>query len=670
MPHPTLHINMTQLHPIHTIYNLARLAKGTLIAISNKRINPKQIEMNWDDFEIISFDLFDTLIAWRVELGQKILLPALDSLHLEPTIREMTPSKRRLIWKHSRDAINRFLTTNGYDPVSPFNSVLAEFLHTIGIQDEDGHIKDQIIKLEIARITRMTTPLTSGLSLLNLALSRGKKVVITSDMHYSGAFLTEVSKLHGLLPVDEIYVSSDFGFSKFRGGLFRVLLEKEKVPPERVLHIGDNLWADVVSARAEGIQAVHMKVPHLGPDSAYSAGMRRVGSILARFAHILLLEAQARDKRHLAFASRDGYLLRLVVRRLMRCCPTLPQCRTSYVFFSRRAVSLPARRTFGPEVVQNLIRIRGGRPPLRRFLAQHDLEDAGLSLPSDEGLEGVRTLLRDKDSLARIAAIRERRTRLLADYLKGAGLWGESEVALVDIGWQGSTQCALNEAFGGETDWRPLDGFYLGRWNGCDTDALALGILGDGRRPHSLMESAPWQAALLLEALCRAPHATVTGYEAINGRIRPQLGAAQAPGEGDVETRRRQRQLWAGVLAAVDEYASTLEDGPWRVQSIRRQAQRDLLGLAFHPTPEELHCFGTMVHTEGDSEGWSLPLIIPIQSRFLVGEWRRGLSSAWKGGFMTVAGGWPLAAMYRIAESVLLRFPDLRFWIQRRVLGD
>ena len=51
-------------------------------------------------------------------------------------------------------------------------------------------------------------------------------------------------------------VSSRVGYEKPHPGIFRHALELAGVPPEAVIHVGDNLNADVAGARAVGIEPV------------------------------------------------------------------------------------------------------------------------------------------------------------------------------------------------------------------------------------------------------------------------------------------------------------------------------------------------------------------------------------------------------------------------------
>ncbi len=55
---------------------------------------------------------------------------------------------------------------------------------------------------------------------------------------------------------DFLAVSSRIGYEKPHPGIFRHALELAAVPPEAVIHVGDNVNADVAGARGVGIQPV------------------------------------------------------------------------------------------------------------------------------------------------------------------------------------------------------------------------------------------------------------------------------------------------------------------------------------------------------------------------------------------------------------------------------
>ncbi len=82
---------------------------------------------------------------------------------------------------------------------------------------------------------------------------RGEPVIYTTDMYLPEAFLREILVREGLWREgDRLYLSCLQGVGKNRG-LFRLILERENLPSEELLHTGDNREADLVAPQRERI---------------------------------------------------------------------------------------------------------------------------------------------------------------------------------------------------------------------------------------------------------------------------------------------------------------------------------------------------------------------------------------------------------------------------------
>ncbi len=85
----------------------------------------------------------------------------------------------------------------------------------------------------------------------------GKPVVFVSDMYLSGAdvrrILVAVVPALADLP---LFVSADVGLTKRHGHLFAHVAAALDLPPDAVLHVGDNPHADVLRAREAGFRTL------------------------------------------------------------------------------------------------------------------------------------------------------------------------------------------------------------------------------------------------------------------------------------------------------------------------------------------------------------------------------------------------------------------------------
>jgi FMN phosphatase YigB (HAD superfamily) len=172
-----------------------------------------------DNADVVSFDIFDTLLI------RKKLIPT-DVFYFGGE----DFAKARIL-------AERQLYAEGKNPTifDIYNGFPSEFTP----EDE--------IKAELKTLL----PRTEVIKCLEYAKSCGKEVFVTSDMYYPKAEMKRLLSANGIeIPLDNILVSCDYGFGKWNG-LFDIL--KEKNPGRRILHIGDNVEADIEAAKRYGI---------------------------------------------------------------------------------------------------------------------------------------------------------------------------------------------------------------------------------------------------------------------------------------------------------------------------------------------------------------------------------------------------------------------------------
>jgi FMN phosphatase YigB (HAD superfamily) len=119
----------------------------------------------------------------------------------------------------------------------------------------------ELAAAEIAAEVHTCHPFPPVVELIRAARQRGLKVVIVSDTYLDESQLRHL--LAATLPedayraIDRVFCSSAHGHSKVQG-LHLHLLERMKLRPHTVLHVGDNEAADFEAAGRYGIHAFHL----------------------------------------------------------------------------------------------------------------------------------------------------------------------------------------------------------------------------------------------------------------------------------------------------------------------------------------------------------------------------------------------------------------------------
>lgn len=204
------------------------------------------------NFHTLSLDIFDTLL-----------------------LRGLKPEHARF-WCVSRK-IDEFLEKSGYKRsisdifLSRLLSAEVEyrsaplvrgeregrFINIIALQLKSLKLPNQMledfIRIEIEHEIRSLSLNKPLLELCRMTKNRGKRLILISDMYLDEKSIAKILDAHGIQDLfDFLYVSSDYGVTKAGSRLFEHVSNIEGLEPEGYLHLGDNYYSDVLSARSKG----------------------------------------------------------------------------------------------------------------------------------------------------------------------------------------------------------------------------------------------------------------------------------------------------------------------------------------------------------------------------------------------------------------------------------
>ena len=293
-------------------------------------------------------------------------------------------------------------------------------------------------------------------------------VVFASDTQLPGAWLQELLAHCGYGAGCRVFSSADLRLSKHTGRLFPAMLAALARPASALIHIGDNPVSDVERLWAHGIAArlvpsrrapaagfgdcdfvTRLAISHANTCPPAPAGPASVGAMLARIATPVLI----------------GFGLFIIAEARRRG--------VSRLYFLARDGHLPMA------VVRRLLAASG--------------ESGTLSL---HYLDVSRAAMGD------LAGARP--------YLHRTGFLTPGPRLVVDLGWRGSIQAALQEIAGG----RDIFGCYLGLWTEALRPAIspgnAAGYLFSFGSPQGI-EAQVREFYAVLELIFSAPHGTRSG---------------------------------------------------------------------------------------------------------------------------------------------------------------
>lgn len=294
------------------------------------------------------------------------------------------------------------------------------------------------------------------LNVWRAAKEAGKKVIVASDMYLPRPLLEHELRKHGYEGWDGFYLSNDIQAQKASGTIYDRIIADFAVPPDKILHVGDNRVSDVIRANEKGIIAFeypkvfdqfleecpfvqsflgnkptlekrllagtvalgwHLyKFEH--PEWTYwnRIGYLFAGPLGCAFMHFVGDDARRRGINHLLFVARDGYILQQIFDAIH------PKGFKTDYFHLSRDQALLASQYFG----QTAGGIERRRIRCLELLAEH-----GIAV---SGLEKERYLSEGKLPVAAAAAWTNASQRMKsesAEYLSGFGI-KEGKTAVVD----------------------------------------------------------------------------------------------------------------------------------------------------------------------------------------------------------------------------------------------
>lgn len=652
--------------------------------------------MSWlPSVDLLSFDVFDTLIERR--LGPPDQVKRLAARHFLEANRSAVGAidQERILRLRAKveAALRRGSREAGLDGECRLTEIAAGMAVELALAargSSASSLERALVESELAAETRAVVAKPGMSELLAELRQRGKRVVAVSDMYLDEWLLRELLDRVGIaVHLDAVYVSSEHGVGKHSGRLFRKMLELERTPAARVVHIGDNVRSDYQMPRSLGAGAVHFHesghaerrdvmrtyqwlarrnaywcgahmLAELEPSSdekfLFQYGYRVLGPIFSIFVartRELMIE---REVERVYFLAREGELFRRIYQLFED--PSLgfaPAPTPHYLYVSRKVVALPASyRGLSAHLLRAFsgwVEHRGFAPLASVFGMEAEAfaavarrlglngTDEPVRSPPDAWLAEV---LSDQDLQSKVRARAAAPRELLRAYLEQEGLFGRGrKIAICDIGWVGTVQRCLLDAFGDEPDWPHAAGYYLSFEDAYGYglgERDAVGVLFDGRRDH--FEHGTYrQFEELFENAARALHgSTVTYARAGDGRVAPVLhdataAARQAEKSSDAITTELQR----GILAFARDFVARHALYAYRATDLVPYAHEVARRAVCEPTRDEAEHVLGMVHADDTAPGGTVDL-----SRFRAagpggllrpGQLRRLLrESSWKYG--------------------------------------
>ena len=201
------------------------------------RKNPTELADELSEFDIVSFDVFDTLI----------FRPFAKPTDLFYLVEAKTGCFNFCELRSQAEQISRAKTTKPNFEVDIYD-VYEELSNMCPLTKEDASVE-----LELEKEVCYANPYMY--EVYKILKARGQKMVVTSDMYLPCEVISAILQKNGYDAFEKIYVSNEYGFNKASGKLFEVV--KSEHPDSTIIHVGDSVEADVVGASRAKIANCH-----------------------------------------------------------------------------------------------------------------------------------------------------------------------------------------------------------------------------------------------------------------------------------------------------------------------------------------------------------------------------------------------------------------------------
>lgn len=456
--------------------------------------------------ELHSFDVFDTLIRRKTLTPFSIFfymqkVAAQSNMKFSQYFLENWPKIRNQAEHDLRDMYKKTVFERKTDKVEvTFDAIYSRIQKHMNLSiDQINFLKNLEIQAELEHVE----PIKERINFLFEKKAQGHDVILVSDMYLPITVIKKMlEKVDKRLSKIKLYLSSEIGYQKSTGKLYKHIFFDLNYCYKSWIHYGDNVHADGNAARRFGIKTVvHHMDAYIPFESnliessstfqkydAYQLATKMhryrekllscennekinqkyyayayAGTAFVPYVYWCILDALKRGYETLYFISRDGHFLKLIADEIIR--KKGYTLKTKYIYGSRKAWRIPSfieyidEETFGPfgsfvgmDSFQDLVKAS--------WLEENELLDL---FPQFESLrnakhlrgavaENIRKTFANSDLYkSKILKIAREKRNLVTQYLKQEINFDES-FAFVEFWGRGYTQDTfgrlLNEAAG------------------------------------------------------------------------------------------------------------------------------------------------------------------------------------------------------------------------------
>lgn len=451
----------------------------------------KDNNIDFEDIDIVAFDIYDTLLYRKVSPDHVHRIWAnmlIDQFSLKKTAEQIVKLKFDCGRIAKLENIHK-----GKDREYEYKQMTELLRKKLGIELGSAEFFSMCVDFEL-QVEKSVCYVPEEIKSLVSRIQQKKQVVCISDFYLPANVLMEILNSKGV-QINRIYVSSEYLLQKKTGRLYSAVLEELKIPASRIVMLGDNKVSDVDNAIKVGLRAIYLEnsaqheyyaqfesnIRKSRKDFQRFLDSTEVNKRTIPFSHVSFLmyifinrlyKQLKKDKcKHVLFMSREGELFKKLFDSYQKqVVEESERIETHYFYVSRRATIVPsihkAEKCEFREIYKNYPEMS-----VRTFLKNLGLNDnervlnALGSIDLDREIhdfsESVEynTLLNSRVFRMECLSIAEKQRALFTKYLNDMDIdYRKKGLFLVDVGYSGTSQNNIFNIFKGDVD---IHGYYL-----------------------------------------------------------------------------------------------------------------------------------------------------------------------------------------------------------------
>ena len=432
-----------------------------------------------NEIKYYSFDIFDTLIT-------RLLNEPTDLFSIIETKYNITNFKEKRIKAEQKARKN-----SKYEEIT--------------IDDIYSELKIIDSSIDTIKVEKIEKELEINLCILNKNFiktyydlkEKNKKIIIISDMYLDSDTIKKILSKNNI-SYDKLYLSSEIKKTKGTGSLYKYVLDDLNITSNQIIHYGDNKTSDFINPKKIGMESVlvtnnwdniniynsnekdyeylamekfiNSNIKNKFSDSTlnyfYKTGYQTLGPLLYGYCVWLNKNLKKNDVEKTFFLSRDGKIIKKAFDILF------PDFNTQYMYASRRALIVPTLCLYeelkNPLYLKNIYKT-GTKLKMDSLIQMVGLDDVDII----HILKKYNFNLTDKIDLNEsqfksfyneiyplIIENSEKEYEELVKYLNKINFC--EKVGIIDIGWNGNMQYALENAIKFSKINAEIKGYYVG----------------------------------------------------------------------------------------------------------------------------------------------------------------------------------------------------------------